>query len=347
MAPITIDELRKTATSAHEADLSQRDREDRARKMANKHKLESGEAACALFFVSRMSSMIEGFPSDIDLTCANGHLKGAFLRRSNGKWGVDYPGHGHIYRFTASETRVIEGAMKAMSIEISPASVKAVQSRVGWKLETLAEELVGAAEGVPRHTVEGLFGVGYDVGHMFGFSKEEIVATAFAKAARSLEVDLSAATGTMDICTRLTKSLDLPFLKALIEVGGAKPGLTALFSAVYAGNVEGVEAILSTGLSVDAVGNDGETALHVAANTAVNEHHSGTGIRMAKRLVKLGASLDARDSSGATAADIIENGIVAVKVGTLDAESFDLDDLAELKELLISPQKRQENRIGL
>lgn len=348
MSPITIDELRKAATSAHATDLSAREREAIERRLAGQKRLESGEAACALFFASRMSQMIEGFPSDIDLTCPNGHLKGAFLRRRDGKWGVDYPNYSHMSLFSASENTVIEGAMRAMSIETSAAAVKAVRESVGWKIETLADDIVSAADGLHRHTVEGLFGVGHGVGQMFGYSKSEIVAVELAKAAASLDVGLSGSEpGAMDICTRLTNTLDLPFLKAMIKVGGAKPTVTALFSAVYAGNVEGVEAILSSGLSPNSVGNDGETALHTAALTAVNEQQTRRGIAVAKLLVELGASLDARDKDGATASDIVRSGIDRIEAGDLDAEPFDLEELSELKELLLGPQQKKENRIGL
>lgn len=348
MSPISIDELRKAATSAHKTDLSAREREAFERRMARQQSLESRDAACALFLVSRMSRMIEGFPSDIDLTCPNGHLKGAFLRRRDGKWGVDYADYGHMSLFSPSENSVIEGAMKAMSIETSPAAVKAVRERVGWKLGTLSADIVSAAEGLHRHTVEGLFGVGYDVGHMFGFSKSETVAIALAKAAVSLGVGLAGSEpGVMDICTRLTNTLDLPFLKAMIEVGGAKPTVTALFSAVYAGNVEGVEVIIASGLSPNSVGTGGETALHTAAHTAVNEKQTRRGIAVAKLLVELGASLDARDKDGATARDIVEGGIERIEAGDLDAEPFDLDELSELKDLLLGPQQKKENRINL
>ncbi len=348
MSQITIDELRKAATSAHESDLSTRERDALERRLANQLRLESAEAACALFFASRMSKMIDGFPSDIDLTCPNGNLKGAFLRRRDGKWGVDYPDYRYLSIFSASENVVIEGAMKAMSIETSPAAVKAVRERVGWKLETLADDIVSAADGLHRHTVEGLFGMGYSVGSMFGLRNTEAVAIAFAKAAVPLGVNLSgSAPGTADICTRLTKTLDLPFLKAMIEVAGAKPSVAALFSAIYAGNVEGVEAILATGLSPDSVGSDGETGLHVAAHTAVNEHHSRGGIAVTKRLVELGASLDALDKDGATACDIVKGGIERIEAGDLDADPFDLDELSELKDLLHAPQRKKESRIDL
>ena len=169
MSPISIDELRKAATSAHKTDLSAREREAFERRMARQQSLESRDAACALFLASRMSRMIEGFPSDIDLTCPNGHLKGAFLRRRDGKWGVDYADYGHMSLFSPSENSVIEGAMKAMSIETSPAAVKAVRERVGWKLGTLSADIVSAADGLHRHTVEGLFAVGHGVGQMFGY----------------------------------------------------------------------------------------------------------------------------------------------------------------------------------
>lgn len=143
------------------------------------------------------------------------------------------------------------------------------------------------------------------------------------------------------------KALAWSFLKAMIEIGGAKPTVAALFNAVYAGNVEGVEAIISSGLSLDSVGNDGETALHVAALTAVNEQQTRTGIAVAKRLVELGASLEARDKDGATARDIVKGGIDRIEAGDLDAEPFDLEELAGLEELLLGPQQKNESRIGL
>ncbi|MCV9964217.1 hypothetical protein OIU34_20235 [Pararhizobium sp. BT-229] len=348
MSRITIDELRIAASSAHQKDLSERERADLERRNANRIALESASAASALFFVSRMESLIDGFPADIDMTCSNGHLKGVFIRRREGKWVVDCPNPG-LTRFSASDTTVIESAMRAMSIEYSPAAVQAIRSRVGWNIGTLAEDLVSAAEGLHRHTVVGLFGVGYDVGLMFGFSNREEVAVAFAKAAVALDVNLGETTvpGKMDVCTRLTNTIDLPFLKAMIEVGGAKPGVKALFSAVFAANVEGVEAILGTGISPASVGPDGETALHVAAHTAVNEKMSSGGIRMATRLVELGVPLDVKDGSGATARDILKDGIGRIHAGDLDDDNFDMDDLVSLETLLLGPQQRSELRAGI
>lgn len=231
--------------------------------------------------------------------------------------------------------------MRAMSIEYSPTAVQAIRSRVGWNIGTLAEDLVSAAEGLHRHTVVGLFGVGYDVGIMFGFGNHEEVAVTFAKAAVALDVNLGETNvpGRMDVCTRLTKTMDLPFLKAMIEVGGAKPGVKALFSAVYSANVEGMEAILATGLSPASTSPDGETALHVATHTAVNEKMSSGGIRMATRLVELGTPVDVKDSSGLTAREIVGNGIEQIKAGNLDAENFDMEELVLLAELLALPSK--------
>lgn len=340
MSKITIDELRVAASSAHQKDLGEREKAALERKNANRIALESDSAASALFFVSRMDSLIEGFPADIDMTCSNGHLKGVFLRRREGKWGVDCPPPG-LTRFSASDTVVIEAAMRAMSIEYSPAAVQAIRSRVGWNIGTLVEDLVSAAEGLHRHTVVGLFGVGYDVGIMFGFRNHEEVAVAFAKAAVALDVNLGETTvpGRMDVCTSLTKSMDLPFLKAMIEVGGAKPGVKALFSAVFSGNVEGVEAILATGLSPASVGPQGETVLHVAAHTAVNEKMSSAGVRMALRLVELGVPVDIKDNSGESAWEIIKTGLEQIEAGNLDVENFDIEELVLLSELLASPSK--------
>lgn len=84
LSKITIDELRIAASSAHQKDLGERERADLERKNANRIALESSSAASALFFVSRMDALIDGFPADIDMTCRNGHLKGVFLRRREG-----------------------------------------------------------------------------------------------------------------------------------------------------------------------------------------------------------------------------------------------------------------------
>jgi hypothetical protein len=177
-------------------------------------------------------------------------------------------------------------------------------------------------------------GVGNGVGHVFGFRDEEAVAVALAKAAVVLDVNLGEAAipGTRDVCTRLTGRSDFTFLNAMIEIGGAKPSVAALFGAVHANNIRAVEVIVAAGVPVGSLGREGESALHVAATNAVNEHHSDDGIAMMKRLAELGVPLDVVDGDGQVATDIIMDGIRRIEAGDIDGERVEVDKLEWLLE---------------
>ncbi|MBY3432791.1 hypothetical protein HFN89_01195 [Rhizobium laguerreae] len=348
MSKITIDQLRQVASVAHRREMSDREIEQVARMQADRLALESGPGAAGLLYVSRMASLIDGFPSDIDLTCKNGHLKGAFFRFRDGKWGVDYPVPHRPSRFIVSWTTVLEGAMRAMAIDDSQAALKTLRDHVGWNFDTLADDIVAAAAGLHRHSVLGLFSIGHDIGHVFGFRNLDAVAVALAKAAVALDVNLGtpAIPGKADICARLANRIDLPFLEAMIEVGGAKPSVEALFSVVYAHNIRGVVSILSAGVSIGSLGKDGESLLHVAASSAVSERHSDDGIAMMKKLAELGTPLDVVDGNGRTAMDIIKDGIARVQIGDLDPELVGQEELEGLVELLSGYQLKSEPRVG-
>lgn len=339
MTKITIDEVRQVASLAHRRAMSDREIELAARAKDDRVTMESGQAAAALLFASRMASLIDGFPSELDLACKNGHLRGAFFRLRDGKWGVDFPAAYSAHNFVVSEAVVLEAALRAMCIDDTPAAVKAVRDIVGWNLKTLKDDIVSAAAGLHWHSVVGLMGVGNGVGHVFGFRNENEVAVALAKAAIVLDVNLGepAIPGKMDVCTRLTNGIDFTFLKAMIEVGGAKPSVASLFSAVYANNIKGVELIVAAGVPVGSLGKDGVSVLHVAATNAVNEHHSDAGIAMFHRLAELGAPLDVVDGDGQVATDIVMDGIRRVEAGDLDGERVEIKRLEWLLEAFNVP----------
>jgi hypothetical protein len=294
--------------------------------------MESGQASAAILFASRMAGLIDGFPSELDLACKNGHLRGAFFRLRDGKWGADYPASYNAHNFIVSETVVLEAALRAMFIDDTPAALKAVRDLVGWNLKTLKDDIAAAAAGLHWHSIVGLMGVGNGVGHVFGFRNEDAVAVALAKAAVVLDVNLGepAVPGKMDVCTRLSSRINFTFLKAMIEVGGAKPSVASLFSAVYESNIRAVELIVASGVPIGSLGKDGVSVLHVAATNAVNEHHSDDGIAMMYRLAELGAPLDVVDGDGQVATDIIMDGIRRIEAGDIDGERVEMDRLESL-----------------
>jgi hypothetical protein len=339
MAKVTLNEVRQAASLAHRRAMSDREVEVAARAETDRITMESGQASAALLFASRMDGLIDGFPSVLDLACKNGHLKGAFFRRHDGKWGIDYPSSYSAHNLVVSQAVVIEAAARAMSIEDSHAAIATVREIVDWDLKTLKDDIVSAAARLHWHSVVGLMGVGHRVGHVFGFRNEDKVAVALAKAAVVLDINLgeTVALGKTDVCTRLTNGIDFVFLKAMIEVGGAKPSVASLFSAVYANNIKGVELIVAAGVPVSSLGNRGVSVLHVAATNAVNEHHSDAGIAMFHRLAELGAPLDVVDGDGQVATDIVMDGIRRVEVGDLDGERVEIKRLEWLLEAFNVP----------
>lgn len=293
---------------------------------------EAGRAACALFTAARMSTKIEGFPTSIDMTGPNDSWnKGICLKFEDGKWGahIPKPVSGEIL-WDRSEPGVIRKAMVSMGIADVPGAYEEVHKVVGWNLDSLADEIVEASALLPRHTVEGFFGTGYEIGAMFGLKNADKVSVELAKAAMRLGVDFNSypVEGEPSLFARLSSSLSLPYLKAVIEAGAVPSGSTIVASA-YSFNLDVFDTLLSAGLSVNARGPGGETALHVAVTGATNPPDSDKAISFAWGLFDRGIDIDIVDNADDTAASLLGRRITDIHANG-DEDRLDMMVVEEL-----------------
>jgi len=202
---------------------------------ANRLVLESEDAVCSLFLAARFRSRINGFPNLIDMSSANGYMRGAYLRYSGDAWRVEAPEHrpGEVH-FDGYLSGMVAKAMSAMQIPHSQEVHATVTKSVEWTKGGLAEDLREAARHLAPHTVAGLFGLGYRCENMFPlnwgrFDLPEIL----ARAAVFLGIDYNRAAveGRQSPAVRLCTNLNSSYLEAAMRIAGARPGPEGLLAA--------------------------------------------------------------------------------------------------------------------